>query len=76
MTWTAQNCAVGYGFLGVAASSDTTIAVGTPQGIVSSSEGQDCIVNPIDEAFTFWGASWSGTLFVVVGAYGMILTSP
>ena len=76
VTWTLQGCNAGYGFLGVAASSDTIIAVGPPQGIFSSSDGKDCILNPIRDPLTFWGVSWSGTQFVVVGAYGTILTSP
>lgn len=75
-TWTVQGCEVGYGFRGVAASSDTIVAVGPPQGIFTSSDGKECISNRIDTPFTFWAVSWSGTQFVVVGAYGTILTSP
>jgi len=76
VTWTLQGCAVGYGFLGVAASHDTIVTVGFPQGIVTSSDGGDCVLNPIADPVTFSAATWSGTQFVVVGAYGMILTSP
>ena len=76
ITWSLQGCAVGYGFLGVAASHDAIVTVGFPQGIVTSSDGSDCVVNPIADPVTFWAATWSGTQFVVVGAYGMILTSP